>query len=181
MANNPRPVSATPLEADRMTPYLWFLFVLLSTATLFDGFDSGMLTFAAPESRRTLDIDLSEWGFVNSVIRLGVWASFFFLLLADRFGRRNLMMITVVGFGLFSGMTAFVTDKYQFVIGTVGVNQIPEIDPLGPVALIVAPDAFVDKIMKVEILKMLEFTFRRRKHFFTNPYMVIHRTADIEA
>ena len=47
MANNPRPVSATPLEADRMTPYLWFLFVLLSTATLFDGFDSGMLTFAA--------------------------------------------------------------------------------------------------------------------------------------
>ena len=116
MANNPRPVSATPLEADRMTPYLWFLFVLLSTATLFDGFDSGMLTFAAPESRRTLDIDLSEWGFVNSVIRLGVWASFFFLLLADRFGRRNLMMITVVGFGLFSGLTAFVTDKYQFML-----------------------------------------------------------------
>jgi putative MFS transporter len=116
MANNPRPVSATPLEADRMTPYLWFLFVLLSTATLFDGFDSGMLTFAAPESRRTLDIDLTEWGFVNSVIRLGVWASFFFLLLADRFGRRNLMMITVVGFGLFSGLTAFVTDKYQFML-----------------------------------------------------------------
>jgi putative MFS transporter len=116
MANNPHPVSATPLEADRMTPYLWFLFVLLSTATLFDGFDSGMLTFAAPESRRTLDIDLSEWGFVNSVIRLGVWASFFFLLLADRFGRRNLMMITVVGFGLFSGLTAFVTDKYQFML-----------------------------------------------------------------
>jgi putative MFS transporter len=99
-----------------MTPYLWFLFVLLSTATLFDGFDSGMLSFAAPESRRTLSIDLAEWGLVNSVIRLGVWASFLFLLLADRFGRRNLMMITVVGFGLFSGLTAFVTDKYQFML-----------------------------------------------------------------
>jgi putative MFS transporter len=98
-----------------MTPYLWFLFVLLSTATLFDGFDSGMLSFAAPESRRTLDIDLAEWGLVNSVIRLGVWASFLFLLFADRFGRRNLMMVTVVGFGVFSGLTAFVTDKYQFM------------------------------------------------------------------
>jgi putative MFS transporter len=116
MINPPRAASVSPLEADRMTPYLWFLFLLLSTATLFDGFDAGMLSFAAPESRRTLAIDLSEWGLVNSVIRLGVWASFLFLLFADRFGRRNLMMVTVVGFGLFSGLTAFVTDKYQFVV-----------------------------------------------------------------
>ena len=116
MAQAPRAVAASALEADRMTPYLWFLFVLLSTATLFDGFDSGMLSFAAPESRRTLEIDRAEWGFVNSVVRLGVWASFLFLLFADRFGRRNLMMVTVVGFGLFSGLTAFVTDKYQFML-----------------------------------------------------------------
>ena len=109
-----RPVSAS-LEVDTMTPYLWFLFLLLSTATLFDGFDSGMLSFAAPESRRTLDIDRSEWGLVNSVIRLGVMASFVFLLYADRFGRRNLMLVTVVGFAIFNGLTAFVTDKYQFV------------------------------------------------------------------
>lgn len=93
MANKPRPASGSPLEVDRMTSYLWFLFVLLSTATLFDGFDSGMLSFAAPESRRSLDIDISEWGFVHSGIRLGVWASFLFLLLADRFGRRNFVRL----------------------------------------------------------------------------------------
>ena len=110
-----RSVSAS-LEVDKMTPYLWFLFLLLSTATLFDGFDSGMLSFAAPESRRTLEIDLSEWGLVNSVIRLGVMASFVFLLYADRFGRRNLMLVTVLGFTVFNGLTAFVTDKYQFVL-----------------------------------------------------------------
>ncbi len=108
--------SSSPVEVDTMTPYLWFLFVLLSTATLFDGFDSGLLSFAAPESRRTLDIDLAEWGIVNSLIRLGVWASFLFLLFADRFGRRTLMIVTVFGFALFNGMTAFVTDKYQFVL-----------------------------------------------------------------
>jgi putative MFS transporter len=116
MPDPSRAVAGSALEADRMTPYLWFLFVLLSTATLFDGFDSGMLSFAAPESRRTLAIDRAEWGFVNSVVRLGVWASFLFLLFADRFGRRNLMMVTIVGFGLFSGLTAFVTDKYQFML-----------------------------------------------------------------
>ncbi len=98
-----------------MTPYLWFLFVLLSTATLFDGFDSAMLSFAAPESRRSLDISLAEWGFVNAFIRVGVWASFLFMLYADRFGRRTMMMITVVGFAVANGATAFVTDKTQFM------------------------------------------------------------------
>jgi putative MFS transporter len=99
-----------------MTPYLWFLFTLLSTATLFDGFDSGMLSFAAPESRRTLDISLSEWGYVNSLIRVGVWASFLFMLYADRLGRRTLMMITVAGFAIFNGATAFATDKVEFTL-----------------------------------------------------------------
>ena len=62
-------------------------------ATLFDGFDSGMLSFAAPESLRSLDIDISEWGFVDSVIPLGVWASFLFLLLADFFERRDFVRL----------------------------------------------------------------------------------------
>jgi putative MFS transporter len=105
-----------PVEIDRVTPYLYFLFLLLGTATLFDGFDAGMLSFAAPESRRTLDIDLSEWGFINSLIRLGVIASFVFMLYADRFGRRAMMMFTVVGFTLFNGLTALVTDKVQFTL-----------------------------------------------------------------
>lgn len=108
------PPPPSTVEVDRMTPYLWFLFVMLSTATLFDGFDAGMLSFAAPESRRTLGIELSEWGLINSLIRVGVWASFLFMLQADRFGRRTLMMITVVGFAVFNGATALVTDKWQF-------------------------------------------------------------------
>ena len=33
---------------------------------------------------------------------------------ADRWGRRNIMMVTVIGFAFFNGLTAFVTDKYQF-------------------------------------------------------------------
>lgn len=109
-----RPVAG--VEVDLVTPYLKFLFVLLSTATLFDGFDSGLLSFAAPESRRTLDISMSEWGFVNSIVRLGVMASFLFMLNADRWGRRNLMMVTVLGFAIFNCLTAFVTDKFQFTL-----------------------------------------------------------------
>ncbi len=108
------------VEAERVNGYLAFLFVLLSTATLFDGFDAAMLTVAAPDARATLDIDLDWWAYVFAITRLGVMGSFVFLLFADRFGRRNLMMITIVGFTVFNGATAFVTDWvglafFQFV------------------------------------------------------------------
>ena len=72
---------APALEAERLTPYLALLFALLSTATLFDGFDSAMFSFAAPDVRASLDISREEWGLVSSFTRLGVVASFFFLLL----------------------------------------------------------------------------------------------------
>jgi putative MFS transporter len=105
-----------PLEADRVTPYLASLFALLSTATLFDGFDSAMLSFAAPDVRDTLGITREEWGFVSGLTRMGVMVSFLFLLSADRFGRRTVMMITIIGFAVANGMTAFVTTKEGFIV-----------------------------------------------------------------
>ena len=109
-----RPAHAPALEIDRVTPYLGFLFVLLSTATLFDGFDAAMIGFAAPDVRASLGIDLAQWGLINGITRMGVMASFVFLFFADSVGRRRVMMLTVIGFTLANGATALVTDKIQF-------------------------------------------------------------------
>ncbi|MDG2334772.1 MAG: MFS transporter [Myxococcota bacterium] len=106
----------TNLEADKVTPYLASLFALLSTATLFDGFDSAMLSFAAPDVRATLGISRDEWGMVSGLTRMGVMVSFVFLLSADHLGRRTVMMITIVGFAVANGLTAFVTSTEGFVI-----------------------------------------------------------------
>ncbi len=111
----PRPLRAPP-EDERPGRYHAFLFVLLSTATLFDGFDAAMMTFAAPDVRKTLGISLGEWSTIYGLCRLGMIASFFFLLQADRFGRRTMMMITVVGFTLATGMTALADDKVEFAL-----------------------------------------------------------------
>lgn len=112
------PVSISPgsIEANRVDGYLIFLFVLLSTATLFEGFDSAMLTVAAPDARETLHISLSEWGVVFGLARLGVVTSFFFLLFADWWGRRTLMMFTIIGFAVFNSLTAFATSKVEFTV-----------------------------------------------------------------
>ncbi len=103
------------VEAEKLNGYLVFLFMMLSTATLFDGFDSAMFSFAAPEVRASLGISIEEWGFVSGATRLGVMASFLFLLSADRLGRRRVMMVTVVGFTIANGMTAFATDTASFI------------------------------------------------------------------
>jgi len=102
------------VENERVGPYLIFLFGILAIATFFEGFDAAMLTIAAPDARATLDISRSEWGVLFGINRLGMVGSFFLLLFADRWGRRNLMMVTVVGFAVFNGMTAVAATKFEF-------------------------------------------------------------------
>ncbi|MBW2280073.1 MAG: MFS transporter [Deltaproteobacteria bacterium] len=105
---------APAVERERVGPYLVFLFGVLAIATFFEGFDAAMLTIAAPDARATLDISRGEWGVIFAINRLGMVGSFFLLLFADRWGRRNLMMITIVGFAFFNGMTAVAGDKFEF-------------------------------------------------------------------
>ncbi|MFI5314558.1 MAG: MFS transporter [Myxococcota bacterium] len=104
------------LEAERVTPYLGFLFLLLSTATLFDGFDAATVSFAGPDVCKSLGISDAQWGPLIGLTRLGVMASFFFVFFADTFGRRRMMMFTIVGFTVANFATGLVTTKTQFVL-----------------------------------------------------------------
>ena len=100
---------------ERFSSYHMTLLALLGVATLYDGFDSAMLTLASVDVRATLNIPLGEWGELYAITRAGVIASFFFLMCADRFGRRALLILTVGGFALASAATAFVENKAEFV------------------------------------------------------------------
>jgi len=75
-----------------------------------------MLTIAAPDVRATLGIDVSQWGYLYAFTRIGMIASFFLLLGADRAGRRRLMTWTIVGFAVTNGATAFATTPWEFAI-----------------------------------------------------------------
>ena len=99
---------------ERFSRYHITLLALLGIATLYEGFDASMLTLASVDVRTTLDISLGEWGTLYAITRAGVIASFFFLMCADRFGRRALLLLTVAGFAIASGATAFVQTKEQF-------------------------------------------------------------------
>ena len=108
------PAAAAPKE--RFTTYHIVLLGLLGIATLYEGFDASMLTLASVDVRATLHIGLDEWGTLYAITRAGMIASFFFLMCADRFGRRTLLLITVGGFAIATAATAFVQTKLQFTI-----------------------------------------------------------------
>jgi putative MFS transporter len=92
------------------------MLAVLGIATLYDGFDSSMFSLASKDVSATLGISEGEWGTYYAYTRAGVIGSFFFLMCADRFGRRALLLFTVAGFALASLATAFVQNAAQFVI-----------------------------------------------------------------
>ena len=102
------------VESARLTPYHGLLFGLLSTATFFEGFDISMMSLAAADVRAGLGISRESWGLIFSATRVGIVASFFLLLFADRFGRRLLLFVTVLGFGAVTGLTALARDPLEF-------------------------------------------------------------------
>jgi putative MFS transporter len=106
--------AAAPVESARVTPYHGLLFALLSTATFFEGFDISMMGLAAADVRAGLDISQQDWGLLFSITRVGIVASFVLLLFADRFGRRLLLFVTVLGFGVATGLTTLARDAVEF-------------------------------------------------------------------
>jgi MFS transporter, putative metabolite:H+ symporter len=108
--------AATTAKQEGFSRYHITLLALLGIATIYEGFDASMLTLASVDVRATLHIGLDEWGTLYAITRAGMIASFFFLMCADRFGRRALLLVTVGGFALASAATAFVQTKEGFTI-----------------------------------------------------------------
>jgi len=92
-------------EVAHMTPYLWALMAMLVSATVFDAFSLAILSTVAPMIQQLHGLNNTQWGLVNLIIRIGAVISFFVLMLADRFGRRALITVTILGYAVFTGLT----------------------------------------------------------------------------
>ncbi len=90
-----------------MSRYLWALMAMVVSATVFDSFNIAILSTVAPIIQNLHGLNNTQWGLVNLVVRVGALASFFILMLADRFGRRPLIIATILGYAVFTGLTGF--------------------------------------------------------------------------
>ncbi|MCX8072672.1 MAG: MFS transporter [Candidatus Binatia bacterium] len=98
----------------RLTAYEWRVVAVLGTANFVDSYDIAILGLALPQIQEGLGIAEDEVGGVTAAIRLGVLPALLFTWLADAFGRRRLLLLTILGFTLATFITAFAANATQF-------------------------------------------------------------------
>jgi MFS family permease len=103
------------LEAEGFTGYLRHLTFFICVCTLFEGYDTLIISLALPYLGRDFQADAQTLGFAVSVISLGTIAAFLPVRLADKYGRRPVLFTVVTGYTVFTVATAFSTGLYDFI------------------------------------------------------------------
>lgn len=93
------------------------LLALAGTGWMFDAMDVGILSFVITALAVEWQLTPSEMGWIGSVNSIGMAVGALgFGLLADRIGRKNVFMLTLVLFSLASGLSALTTTLTAFLI-----------------------------------------------------------------
>ncbi len=90
--------------------------LLLVPATFFQGYDLLVVSLALPLIRRHFNLTIEQAGFLVSIIFAGSFGVFILLPLADRFGRKPLLTITVLGYTVATFLTAFSRGMVDFAV-----------------------------------------------------------------
>jgi MFS transporter, putative metabolite:H+ symporter len=94
--------------------YLRTLLWLLLAATFFEGYDGAILALVLPAIRDTFNVAESQLGVSRAIIELGLGAAFFLARAGDRWGRRSLLLWSVLGYTVMTGLTAVSWDLWSF-------------------------------------------------------------------
>ena len=112
--------TVTPqLAADRWTAYSLTVWAICMLGFAFDIYESTIMQLVTP-------ILIKEWGIVPAtmgyIATLSSWVGltgvFVFPALADLYGRRPILILTILGYSLFTGFTGFAQGPLQLLIFT---------------------------------------------------------------
>ena len=95
------------VEGGRSDSYLRLLLLLLVSAAFFEGYDQSILALLLPNIQSTFQVSEAVLGLTRIPIELGLFVAFFVTRLSDRLGRRPMLLWSVVGYTVFTALTAF--------------------------------------------------------------------------
>jgi AAHS family 4-hydroxybenzoate transporter-like MFS transporter len=105
------------LDEHRFSSFQWIVFCLCFVVVLLDGFDTAAIGFVAPSLLREWSIEKSALGPVLSAALFGLAAGAVVAgPLADRFGRKFMLVISVLVFGIACLGSAFSADLRQLTL-----------------------------------------------------------------
>jgi putative MFS transporter len=110
----------------RFTPFLgrpplltrrqWSLLGLVSLVSMFEQYDVYLFSLNLAQIQRELAIDEARLGLLGGLVRAGALGAVLVTLAADRYGRRRLLLLTVLAYTLLTGLTAFAPNASWFVV-----------------------------------------------------------------
>ncbi|MGK2930162.1 MAG: MFS transporter [Acidimicrobiales bacterium] len=92
-----------------------FLLFVLGFTAFFDGFDRGIIQVALPQIRQSFDLSQGEMSFWLMLVYLGALPALFLTRAADKTGRKQLLVISIVGYMTATAVTALAPTIETFV------------------------------------------------------------------
>lgn len=105
---------APPGPKTPLTPYQKKLLFFLSVATFFEGYDFIALSQLLPEIRGSYGLALGDGQSLVSLINVGTILAYFLVRLGDRWGRRPILSVTIIGYTLCSFVSGFAPNAAIF-------------------------------------------------------------------
>jgi MFS transporter, putative metabolite:H+ symporter len=98
------------------TAYQKRLFVFLSVACFFEGYDFFAITQLLPSLRETYQLTPREGTWLITLINFGTMLAYLLVRRADRWGRKRVLAVTIAGYALFTFLSAFAPNAVTFGI-----------------------------------------------------------------
>lgn len=111
-----------------LTRYHWFVLMVAALGWLFDCLDQQLFVLARPAAMKSLvpaeetpeltDLSRRQYGDIVTSIFIAGWAcgGLFFGMLGDRIGRAKTMILTILLYSLFTGLSAFSVGVWDFAL-----------------------------------------------------------------
>jgi MFS transporter, putative metabolite:H+ symporter len=114
-------MSAEPSGAPNATlpplsAYQKRLFAFLGVATFFEGYDFFALMVVLPYLRKDFALDYGATGLLLGVVNFGTVLAYLLVGKADRWGRRRVLSVTILGYTLFTVLSGFAPNAWSFAL-----------------------------------------------------------------
>jgi len=113
---SPKLVSIDAVAGPALTSYQKRLLAFLSVATFFEGYDFLALSQILPNLRAEFGLHEGHAGWLVGFVNLGTVFAYFLVRRADKWGRRRVLMITIIGYTVFTFASGLAPDPITFAI-----------------------------------------------------------------
>lgn len=97
-----------------LQPSHWFLLLVLGATSFFDGYDRSVVALALPQIRETYGLSQSAASLWLTALFLGAGPALMLARRADRMGRRRMLIVSIAGYTITTGLTALAPDIRTF-------------------------------------------------------------------